>query len=746
MSGIGLTEGVKMLFETYWYEEIAKVNEDLDEMITAEEIIKFLESDKYAITLGYELRRQVCESFCSEEGSGNYRYTRGEGDTGILLTHPDFAKRDIFNHQTDEYSQAIEQIFSVNGVMLKKSAIKRFLQSELCDRQNLFQISFGLHLDHEKTGILMGKVLGENSYNFRSRNEVIYYFCQANPEYNHYGAMTGLLEEYQSKYAPGIKEAETLFAKVYRQKDEAARKELEDKQKENYTKYSKTQLTEVKDKKQLFEFLKENEINFYGFSRNLMKIFDELCDEAWGYVQKELAEQITTETYTTGYAEKHIHEEEIIKGKIPVKYEEDEDDDEKAANKAKKIREMKNPSKREQLAQMLLWMIPREDDGALVSISGRYNPQERDDLRDLIDTNIAKTAGFDDFLAAMKKSGCDVKQDKQQLKFRIKNGTRFLKCDDLGQDYTVKALQERISGVREVRQKKDKASKEADKPKNVYSGGTRLPRSVSWCLLSRDRIDKLLKGSIEILKKDLLILLFYIYCLENERASLELSARDKVWGFTERARVVLEEAGLFGLYPPNKFDNLILISLCHEEPIGFFGEIFNQSFNKTAANAVNEWKERNLDREYQSLEFYSEIYSYNDDQERELCIITGVNADGGEDALNLWIQNIDEPYDKGFGDLVSRGVNKIKTFYNPEDDKNLTSAVLNFFPEAQLQKKLEDPFSKPKSFRFKSHVRRFMFYIDSHIEILDDEQAIIEIMTMIILDIFHAYIWEPQSE
>ncbi|MDL2231986.1 relaxase/mobilization nuclease domain-containing protein [Ruminococcaceae bacterium OttesenSCG-928-L11] len=76
-------------------------------------------------------------------------------------------------------------------------------------------------------------------------------------------------------------------------------------------------------------------------------------------------------------------------------------------------------------------------------------PTQRDKLRQLIDVSLSSCASFDEFLAAMKAAGCEVKRGKH-LAFKAPGQQRFIRCDSLGDDYTEDAIRERLSGKRVV--------------------------------------------------------------------------------------------------------------------------------------------------------------------------------------------------------------------------------------------------------------------------------------------------------
>ena len=101
-------------------------------------------------------------------------------------------------------------------------------------------------------------------------------------------------------------------------------------------------------------------------------------------------------------------------------------------------------------------------------------PSVRDQLRDIIDMQLAQiisaqetasqseqvtspqntTSLFENFIAAMKNVGCEVKRGKH-LAFKIPGGQRLIRCKSLGEDYVESALLERLAGTRIVKPKEN---------------------------------------------------------------------------------------------------------------------------------------------------------------------------------------------------------------------------------------------------------------------------------------------------
>ncbi|OSA92127.1 UNVERIFIED_ORG: hypothetical protein B2H95_05645 [Clostridium botulinum] len=115
-------------------------------------------------------------------------------------------------------------------------------------------------------------------------------------------------------------------------------------------------------------------------------------------------------------------------------------------------------------------------------------------------------------------------------------------------------------------------------------------------ILKRDKIDKKLIGQSEPIRKDLILLSFFKFSLltagykeiiENDKfgeESLALSEDQNdnpiqnMLYFREITDEMLLKNGMGELYIPNKFDNLILLSLCKKYSYEYFSNIIENSF------------------------------------------------------------------------------------------------------------------------------------------------------------------------
>ena len=79
-------------------------------------------------------------------------------------------------------------------------------------------------------------------------------------------------------------------------------------------------------------------------------------------------------------------------------------------------------------------------------------PTVRDKLRQLIDDNIFVGRSLEDFFMALKKAGVEIKHGKR-FAFKPPGAKKFTRQDTLGDDYTMEAILERLSGKRIVEAK-----------------------------------------------------------------------------------------------------------------------------------------------------------------------------------------------------------------------------------------------------------------------------------------------------
>lgn len=100
---------------------------------------------------------------------------------------------------------------------------------------------------------------------------------------------------------------------------------------------------------------------------------------------------------------------------------------------------------------------PKPSRGSYGTWMGEKPPTIREQLERMIDAALADCKDFDNFLAALKAAGIEVKRGKH-LAFKIPGGKRFVRCSSLGEDYTEVAIIERISGKRIVAPRQKQAA------------------------------------------------------------------------------------------------------------------------------------------------------------------------------------------------------------------------------------------------------------------------------------------------
>lgn len=106
---------------------------------------------------------------------------------------------------------------------------------------------------------------------------------------------------------------------------------------------------------------------------------------------------------------------------------------------------------------------------------------------------------------------------------------------------------------------------------------TTLPKEITMNLLMKDRLDDLIKKEKAVERKDLVFLKFYVFSLELQESDHDYSAKD--YGiFMDECNDMLLRCGMSRLYPANRFENLILLSLLSSNPFEMFENIIEASF------------------------------------------------------------------------------------------------------------------------------------------------------------------------
>jgi hypothetical protein len=111
---------------------------------------------------------------------------------------------------------------------------------------------------------------------------------------------------------------------------------------------------------------------------------------------------------------------------------------------------------------------------------------------------------------------------------------------------------------------------------------TLLPKNITENLPLRGRLDDLVSRKKPVERKDLVLFKFYLFYLEMK--GLEESTENFKFTskhsnmFINECNNMLVRCGMSRLYPANRFDNLILLSLYADNPYEFFDIIIENSF------------------------------------------------------------------------------------------------------------------------------------------------------------------------
>lgn len=119
--------------------------------------------------------------------------------------------------------------------------------------------------------------------------------------------------------------------------------------------------------------------------------------------------------------------------------------------------------------------------------------------------------------------------------------------------------------------KNGKAGQQSKKPQT-----TTLPKEITMNMLVSDRLDDLISEKKPVTRKDLVFLKFYIFSLDIAEQE-EYKQCDYI-DFIDECNDMLLRCGMSKLYPANRFENLILLSLLSSNPFEMFENIMEYSF------------------------------------------------------------------------------------------------------------------------------------------------------------------------
>ena len=163
-------------------------------------LVEYLKDLRYSMPLGLGLRRYLCDHYGRKEANG------------VVLTFPggkECIVKDLMSEDydilTDDVKTFADLFIAVNheknGTSLEKEfprpEVNRMLKlTTACTRSKLFLLSFALQMDAESVHWFLTSVLMEQTYNMRSADEVIAYFCQSHESFNSFSMYRRLCDRY----------------------------------------------------------------------------------------------------------------------------------------------------------------------------------------------------------------------------------------------------------------------------------------------------------------------------------------------------------------------------------------------------------------------------------------------------------------------------------------------------------------------------------------------------------------------
>lgn len=106
---------------------------------------------------------------------------------------------------------------------------------------------------------------------------------------------------------------------------------------------------------------------------------------------------------------------------------------------------------------------------------------------------------------------------------------------------------------------------------------TSLPKEITMNLLMKDRLDDLIRQIKPVERKDLVFLKFYVFSLDLQNNGGTYTVEDYEV-FCDECNDMLLRCGMSKLYPANRFENLIMLSLLASNPFEMFENIIEYSF------------------------------------------------------------------------------------------------------------------------------------------------------------------------
>lgn len=240
----------------FWDEISLEINKGLNERKNDnKKVIEYLNKKRNTITLGFALKRYICENFSIEFNEEEDKYL-----CAIKFENNEMKKFNLDNFQRedcsiDEYINLMKVLIEKNGVKVNSSDAKRWLEAKDCKRETFFKkLSFILEMEPENVVVFLNRTLGEKGYNFRNPKEIIYYFCHNN--------------------RLKIQKAEELIEEY-----ETININNEGKYEFKYTNILKNEVKDINDNNELLEYLKNNKSSWTNMSESIQNEFINLIND-----------------------------------------------------------------------------------------------------------------------------------------------------------------------------------------------------------------------------------------------------------------------------------------------------------------------------------------------------------------------------------------------------------------------------------------------------------------------------------
>lgn len=259
MSGTYIREFTEQAEDKFWDKISLQTDKKLNEFENDKnKVVEYLKEEKNTITLGFAIKRYICEKFSTDfsEKDNKYKCVIKLDDARLMEFQVDsFDKEDCSN---EEYIKLMQLLVKKNKVKhknndkyIERQNLKRWLEAKICEREMfLRKISFILEMQPEEVNLFLNKVLSERNYNFRRADEIIYYFCH--------------------KHNLKSDKAEELLEKYNNINDENT-----DNVSKN-TEYMVSEVVKIDTEEELIDYLKKNRSNFLKISQTAKELFTKL--------------------------------------------------------------------------------------------------------------------------------------------------------------------------------------------------------------------------------------------------------------------------------------------------------------------------------------------------------------------------------------------------------------------------------------------------------------------------------------